>query len=203
MKKIPLILTCCIMAVCGASCNNDSSNNSDNNSTVSFGQIQKNGSGEEALKDFFTANYTRDAGEAAFSYMYIQPIIDNMIEKNEYRQRVLEYNSGKNQFLDLVQTVPYIKSIDETTALTEEQLGWAEQYLIDYAASMNISIEDITVTEGYNFKCTVVDYNNNEKPDVECLVKVEGDGWKYVGSLNTLESMYGSETETTSENSAQ
>lgn len=196
MKKIPLILACCLITACGVSCNNK--NNSNTGNEISYGQIQKNGSGEDALKEFFTANYTRDSGEVAFSYMYIQPIIDDMIAKNEYRELIQNYNSGKNEYLDIIKTAPSLKSINVTTPLNEEQLGWAEQYFIDYAATREIVLENITVTEGYDFQCTVIDQNGNENSDTECLVKVDGDGWKYIGSLRSLESRYGSGAEATS-----
>ncbi len=190
-KRLSLILLCGVMALCGTSCSSDKTTES--SSTVNYqGEAQKADSAEEALKEFFRLNYTRDSGEAAFNYMYIQPIIDNMIEKDEYRQRVLEYNNGKNEYLDLVSTVPYIKSINEMTPFNEEQLGWASQYFIDYAASMGVTVDSVSVAEGYSFQCTVVDQNGNEKPDTECLVKIEEEGWKYITSLTDLESMYGS-----------
>lgn len=200
MKKLlSAILVCSLMAICGTSCKSENKNsNSESKAAVTYNEAQKGDSGEEALKEFFRLNYTRDSGEAAFNYMYIQQIIDDMIEKGEYRQSVLNYNNGKNEYLDLVSNVPYVKSIDKTTPLNEEELGWAEQYFIDYAASMGITIDSVNVTEGYNFECTIIDQNNNEKPDTECLVKVEGDGWKYIGSLNSLTSMYGSGAKTTS-----
>ncbi len=197
MKKIlSAILACCLITACGASCEKKSS---DTESTIVYGEEQKNGSGEDALKDFFTANYTRDAGEAAFNYMYTQQMIDDMIAKNEYRQLILNYNNGKNQMLDLSEYTPSLKSIDEKISLSEEQLGWAEQYLKDFTATRGITADDLVVTEGYNFNCTVIDNNGNEKSDTSCLVKVEGDGWKFVGTLNGLVERYGTNTETTSD----
>lgn len=196
-KKLFVVLLCGLIAVCGTSCSSNKTTES-NSTVISYGEAQKGDSAEEALNEFFRLNYTKDSGEAAFNYMYIQPIIDNMIEKNEYRQRVLEYNNGKNEYLNLVSTVPYIKSVNETTPFTEEQLGWASRYFIDFAASMNVTIDSINVTEGYSFQCTIVDQNGNEKPDTEYFVKVEGDGWKYMQSTKFLESMYGSGAENTS-----
>lgn len=192
MKKIlPAFLACCIITACVASCEKKSS---DNESIIVYGETQKNGSGEDALRDFFTANYTRDAGETAFNYMYTQQMIDDMIEKNEYRQLIIDYNSGKNQMLDLSENVPSIKSIEEIIPLSEEQLGWAEQYLEDFTTTREITANDITVTEGYNFKYTVIDYNSNEKPNTACLVKADGEGWKFVGTLNGLTERYGTES---------
>ncbi len=198
-KALSVILVCFLMMICGTACKGNNSNTESGSAVISDGEAQKGDSAEEALKEFFRLNYTRDSGEIAFNYMYIQPIIDNMIEKDEYRQRVLDYNNGKNDYLDLVSTVPYIKSIDETTPFTEEQLGWAKQYFIDYAASMDVSVDSINVTEGYVFKCTVIDQNGREKSDTECFVKVENEGWKFIVSPNALDSMYGSGAETTSE----
>lgn len=188
-KKIALLLVCCLMAGCGCSCENKKSSGS--GSIVAYDEIQKNGTAEEAFKDFFTANYTRDSGETAFCYMYLQQVIDNMIATGEYRGSVMDYNNGKNEMLSMIKVVPYIKSIDETTQLTEEQLGWAEQYLTEFSASMGVEVSDVHVTEGYNFRCTAVNYNEKEVQDVECFVNVEGDGWKFVSNLSNLEAMYG------------
>lgn len=191
-KALSAILTCCLMIACGASC--EKKNNDDTGNTITYGEAQKGLSGEEALKDFFTTNYTRDAGEAAFNYMYTQQMIDDMIAKNEYRQLVVDYNNGKNQMLDLSEHVPSITNIESSTPLTEEQLGWAEQYLIDFTATRGVVVNALHVTEGYDFKFNVIDYNGNELPNTACLVKVEGDGWKFVGTLNGLVERYGAES---------
>ena len=193
MKKIlSAILACCLMAACTASCEKKNNGN-DNENTITYGSAQESGTAEEAFRDFFTTNYTRDAGEAAFNYMYTKQMIDDMIEKGEYRQLVVDYNNGKNQVLDLSENVPSIKSIEEIIPLTDEQLGWAEQYLVDFTATRGITANDLTISEGYNFKYTVIDYNSNEKPNTACLVKVDGEGWKFVGTLNGLIDRYGTE----------
>jgi len=189
-KALSAILACCLMVACTVSCDKKNKGE-DTGNTVTYGEAQKGLSGEEALKDFFVTNYTRDAGEAAFNYMYTQQMIDDMIAKDEYRQLVVDYNNGKNQMLDLSKNVPSITSIESSTPLTDEQLGWAEQYLIDFTATRGVVVNALHVTEGYDFKFNILDYNGNAKPNTACLVKVENDGWKFVGTLNGLVERYG------------
>ncbi len=207
MKKIlSVILLCSFMAFSGVSCSG-SNNSSDKENTSygspAFGEIQKGDSAEAAFREFFSVNYTRDSGDAAFNYMYIQPVINMMKDEGNYRERVVEFNNTVSQKLEMYKTMPKIKSIDEVAQLTDDQLEYAKKFLADSAGSQGVVVnaEDLPVSEGWNFKATVIDYNGNEITDTECFVKVEdkeqdyNEGWKYVMNLGFLESQYGSQKE--------
>ncbi len=205
MKKIlSVIMLCSIMTFSCVSCSNSNNSSDKENTSYSgpaFGEIQRGDSAEAAFREFFSVNYTRDSGEAAFNYMYIQPVINMMKDEGKYREMVVEFNNTVSQKLEMYKTMPQIKSIDEVTQLTDEQLEYAKKFLADSAESQGVVVnaEDLPISEGWNFKATVIDYNGNESTDTECFVKVEdkeqdyNEGWKYAMNLGFLESQYSSQ----------
>lgn len=153
--------------------------------TAQYGQ-----SAEEALKEIYSALYTYNTGDICYRYMYPKKAIETLKEMGTYEKSIEDFNKGQAGYIKLMTQKPEIVSVDETNQFTKEQLELVERYFVITAAGAGIqlSLDDIEATDGYEFKCSIKDEGGNDENDVECMIYLKDDGWKNVPlSLSSIE----------------
>ena len=137
---------------------------------------------EEAFRELFTALYTANCGDTFFKYMYPDEAIEKMKSTGEYASLVTTYNSNQSEFVAMMKKTPEITEFTSVTPLTESQISAAKRYLVNLSKDVlpDLTVDDLVITEGFEVKCNIINYNDKEDTDTECMVKLEGDGWKAV-----------------------
>lgn len=137
---------------------------------------------EEAFRELFTALYTANCGDTFFRYMYPNAAIEKMKSNGEYDSLVTTYNTNQGKFIDEIKNTPSVTEFTSVTPLTDSQIQAAKRYLVNLSKNIlpDLKPEDLNITEGFEIKCSIIDYNNKADNDTECMVKLEGEGWKAV-----------------------
>lgn len=186
-KLISAILACTLMTASFASCQPKSSKNK--NSEVPTINDQVNGSAEDAFREIYDLIYTPNGGEAFYLYNFPQKVIDIMKSSNTYDTAIKKYNEGQAQYLEAADNKPDIKEITDNKKFSDDQLKAAERYFLAISGQQvkGVTADDIKAIEGYEFRANVTNAGGVEDTDVECIVKLENDGWKLIPlSLDAL-----------------
>ncbi len=93
---------------------------------------------------------------------------------------------------DMDISVDSVKKVDK---LSDDALDAAEEYFEDQAEDYDVDIDDIEVSDGYEYKIKF-EYKEDDEKDTTtqnvCAVKVKGDGWKIITmDAEDLEYYYG------------
>lgn len=205
MKKlISAILACSLMTASFASCQPKSSKNK--SSEVPTINDQVNGSAEEAFREIYDLTFTPNGGEAFYSYNFPKKAIDIMKSSNTYDTAIKKYNEGQAQYLAAADNKPEIKEITDNKQFNDEQLKAAERYFLAIAGQLvkGVAADDIKAVEGYEFKTKITNAGGVEDTDVECIVRLENDGWKILPfSLDALSKAYSEDALKKSEEKAE
>lgn len=137
---------------------------------------------EDAFRELFNSIYAPNCGDSFFKYMYPDAAIEKMKSTGEYASLVSTYNSNQSEFIAMMKATPKITEFTSVTPLTESQIAAAKRYLVNLSKDIlpDLRPDDLVITEGFEVKCNIIDYNEREDTDTECMVKLEGDGWKAV-----------------------
>lgn len=137
---------------------------------------------EEAFRELFNSIYSMNCGDTFFRYMYPDAAIEKMKSTGEYASLVSTYNSNQGDFIAMMKKTPSITEFTSVTPLTESQINAAKRYLVNLSKEVlpELKTDDLVITEGFEIKCNIIDYNDKADTDVECMVKLEGEGWKAV-----------------------
>ena len=190
MKRLmTILLACTIMCTFGACGKKEESSKVEIKESVS----QKDGTYEEALREFFDSTYTKDSGAVCYSYMKLSAAIDALKTLGDYDVLVDSYNNNQNNYIDLMDNKPEITSIIEAVPLTDVQKNAAENYFV-YDTVFHIpdfSKDDVEVTEAYEIKYNATGITGKETEELVCLAKIQDDGWKIIpADAETLEISY-------------
>lgn len=151
---------------------------------------------EDAFRELFTSLYKLNGGETFYLYMYPCAALEKMKELGEYEGLIATYNNNQSQFVNNISHTPEVTEFTAVTPLTEAQIEAGKRYFSDLVKNLvpELKAEDIKITEGYEIKCNIIDYNNNADTDTECMVKLEGEGWKAITySADALEKNFPAE----------
>lgn len=188
-KLMTILLACMMMCTFGACGKKAESSNVEIKNSVS----QKDGTYEEALREFYNATYTKDSAAVCYSYMKLSAAIEAMKTLGEYDALIESYNNNQNGYIDLMDNKPEITSIIEAVPLTDAQENAAENYFVyDTAIYLtDFSKDDVEVEEAYEIKYNATDITGKEAEELVCLAKIQDDGWKIIpADAQTLETSY-------------
>lgn len=109
-------------------------------------------------------------------------------DKEDYKESISELKEeGIEDFS--------VDSIKKQDKLSEDALDAAEEYFEEQAEEYDVDIDDIEVSDGYDYKIKFEYKEDGEKEtytEYVCAVKVKGDGWKIIEfSAEDLEYYYG------------
>lgn len=109
-------------------------------------------------------------------------------DKDDYKESIRDMNeNGIEDFS--------VDSIKKQDKLSEDALDAAEEYFEEQAEDYDVDIDDIEVSEGYDYKIKYEYKEDGDKKtvtDYVCAVKVKGDGWKIIEyDAEDLEYYYG------------
>lgn len=197
MKKIlSALLISAAIAVSFTSCGSKKSSSKSPVKTQTI-QHQNGEKCEDAFRELFTSLYTPNGGETFYLYMYPAAALEKIKELGEYESLIETYNNNQNPFVSDIKHTPEITEFTAVTPLTEAQIEAGKRYFSNLVKNFmpNLKAEDIKITEGYEIKCNIIDYNNRADTDTECMVKLEGEGWKAITfSAESLEKNFPEET---------
>lgn len=199
-KNLLALLTSIALAVSFTGCS--SKKNSGNNSAPpdiqnQSVQHQNDENCENAFRELFTSLYTQNGGETFYMYMYPNAALEKIKELGEYKGLIETYNNNQNQFVNDIKHIPEITEFTSITPLSQTQIEAAKRYFSNLVSNFmpDLKAEDIKITEGYEIKCDIINYNDKADSDIECMVKLEGEGWKAITySADTLEKNFPAET---------
>ena len=135
-----------------------------------------------AVETYAEAMYEKEA----FSDLMKVTMLEDVLK--EYKKSD-DYDDNKDDYKDMMEdledndieiTVSNIKKGDK---LSDDELEAAEEYFDDQAYDYDVDVDDIKVTEGYeySFKCKYKEDGDTEShKETVCAVKVKGDGWKII-----------------------
>lgn len=139
---------------------------------------------QEALTNMYKAQFAFNGGETCFGYMYPGIVLNELKRNGRYDELIGDFNNSQRQYVQNISNTPEITEITEQTKLDDAKLRSASVYLVAMSADDPIYIgldpAGITITEGYELHCNIIDQNGNSDTDVECLVYIEADGWKVI-----------------------
>ncbi len=138
---------------------------------------------QEAFTRMFNATYSPDSGEACYSYMFPQIVIDQLKNNGSYKSYIDQFNDAQRPYITNMTNTPTITEFTDQIELTDENLASAEVFFVERAADVSIGLnpEGINITEGYELHYNFIDQNGNpDSDDNECVVYIENDGWKVI-----------------------
>ena len=155
---------------------------------------------EEAFTSMFNSTYTENGAEMCLAYMYPKIVLDHLRSDGRYTDVVKLFNNAQNSTVKNMKNKPEITNINETIKMTDSQLEAASRYFVLESAEdpflVGLDPRGISVTEGYEIHCELIDQNGNPDTDNnECVVYIENDGWKVISvSAAKLEASYPAES---------
>lgn len=199
-KKLSALLISIAITISFTGCgskNNSSKNSAPPDNQAQSVQHQNDENCENAFRELFTSLYTQNGGETFYQYIYPNAALEKIKELGEYDGLIETYNSNQNPFVNDIKHIPEITEFTSVTPLSQNQIEAGKRYFSILVSNFlpDLKAENIKITEGYEIKCNIINYNNKADTDTECFVKLEGEGWKAITySADALEKNFPAET---------
>ncbi len=147
-----------------------------------------------AVETYAEAMYEKDA----FSDFMNVTMPSDVLKEYKKTDRYDDEKKGYKHALELYEHIT-VSSIKKSDKLSDNELKFAEGYFGEQADYHDIDVDDIEVTEAYeySFKLKNAEYEDKDTyTRIVCAVKVKGDGWKVIPlDVESLCEMYGSDNE--------
>lgn len=178
MKRVITAVTAAVLAAavftaCGS---NSSSSETKKN-------IRVDGTAEEAIEEMVNLTFLGGDADKCYEYMYPVVLLDQVKAGGAYKALIDRFKLSQDKMISDMKQTPEFKGVTATIDMTDDQLAAAARYFSDAALQFGVTLdpESINITKGCEVHYEFVDYNGKEdSDDNECMVYVEGDGWKNI-----------------------
>lgn len=142
---------------------------------------QDSSSCEEAVKEYFTAMYTKDSGGIFYDYMFPDEVIGTMEKNGRYSGMVKTFNDSQKKNLSKDDGEYSFGKIVSEKEITADQTDSIKRYFVSISAPYaEIKAEELGITEGYELTYDYLKNGSKAGEQNVFAVKLSGEGWKII-----------------------